>query len=429
MRRLMFVLWSGSMLSGCLADDEGVADDDDMDFRGHNQTIKNNKNFSNPFGASATFSDAGRVDLSTAFTQDFGTNGRTCITCHTEKEGWTISPSFVQARFDCTYGLDPLFRPVDGANSPLADVSTLSARRSAYSLLLSRAVIRVGIGVPENAEFELIEVDDPYDYASAAELSLFRRPLPSANLSFVPVVMWDGRVTGDSLLDALSEQANGATLGHAEALAALTGPQRDEIVDFEFGLSHAQSKVHGAGKLDSGGARGGPELLSEMERVNGPFDLFDAWAHPAGHSGGSKRHAIFRGQVLFNEATNANGGTCRGCHNVSNVGTNFNGTFFNVQISSPERRDATVPLYTFRNLATGEIRSTTDPGRALITGRWGDMDRFKVPSMRGLAARAPYFHDGSVATLLDVIRHYEQVQGFDFTPSQESDLVAFMSAL
>lgn len=425
------------MISGCLTESASGHDDESAGTEFRTSTIKNNKGFENPSGAAATFSDAGIVDLDTSFTEDLGTNGRTCITCHTEKEGWTIVPSFVQSRFTATSGLDPLFRPVDGANSPLMDVSTLAARQQAYSLLLSRGVIRVGIGIPPNAQFELIEVDDPYNYASAAELSLFRRPLPSANLAFVPSVMWDGRVTGATLLDALSDQANGATLGHAEALVPLTAEQREEIVDFEFGLTHAQLRSTAAGKLTSRGAQGGPEFLADLERTSGPFTLFDAWAtlevdpqeSPAEQQITLYRMAVVRGQALFNTAPRANGGTCSGCHSVANVGTNFNGTFFDVGVSAPERRSPSVPLYTLRNIATGEERSTTDPGRALITGQWGDVDRFKAPSLRGLAARAPYFHDGSAATLLDVVHFYESALGFDFTTSEENDLVAFMSVL
>ena len=53
-----------------------------------------------------------------------------------------------------------------------------------------------------------------------------------------------------------------------------------------------------------------------------------------------------------------------------------------------------MPLYTFRNKTTGEIVKTTDPGRALI-GKWRHMSTFKGPVLRGLAARAPYFHNES----------------------------------
>src|SRR5262249_32948976 len=110
------------------------------------------------------------------FFQNLGTNGRNCSTCHRAEEGWTITPAGVQARFNQTRGTDPIFRTNDGSNSPNADVSTLKARRAAYSMLLSKGLIRVGIGIPNDAEFELIAVDDPYGFASATELSLFRWP-------------------------------------------------------------------------------------------------------------------------------------------------------------------------------------------------------------------------------------------------------------
>jgi len=51
----------------------------------------------------------------------------------------------------------------------------------------------------------------------------------------------------------------------------------------------------------------------------------------------------------------------------------------------------------------GTIIQTTDPGRALITGKWADIGKFKGPILRGLSARAPFFHNGSAATLQDVV--------------------------
>jgi cytochrome c peroxidase len=57
------------------------------------------------------------------------------------------------------------------------------------------------------------------------------------------------------------------------------------------------------------------------------------------------------------------------------------------------------------------------------------MDRFKTPSLRGISARAPYFHNGMAATLTDVVQHYELALAFDFTPAEEADLVAFLEAL
>ena len=88
-----------------------------------------------------------------------------------------------------------------------------------------------------------------------------------------------------------------------------------------------------------------------------------------------------------------------------------------------------MPLYTLRNRTTLVERQTTDPGRALRTGRWADVERFKTPSLRGLAARAPYFHNGIAATLRDVVIHYEQALGFVFTAEERDALVAFLEAL
>ena len=88
-----------------------------------------------------------------------------------------------------------------------------------------------------------------------------------------------------------------------------------------------------------------------------------------------------------------------------------------------------MPLYTLKSKATGEIRQTTDPGRAARTGQWVDIDRFKTPSLRGVSARAPYFHNGVAKTLRDVVRHYEVALGFTYTDQERADLVAFLEAL
>lgn len=88
-----------------------------------------------------------------------------------------------------------------------------------------------------------------------------------------------------------------------------------------------------------------------------------------------------------------------------------------------------MPLYTVRNKTTLDVRETTDPGRALRSGRWSDMDRFKTPSLRGAVARPPYFHNGIAATLEDVVTHYEVALGFVYSAQEKEDLVAFLTAL
>jgi cytochrome c peroxidase len=298
-------------------------------------------------------------------------------------------------------------------------------------MLTSRGVIRVGRPIPANAEFELVAVNDPYGFASAAELSLFRRPLASSNLRFSSTVMWDSRETQPDFRLALSNQANNATLGHAQALAPLTQAVRTSIVDFETALFTAQLVDSQVGRLDAAGARGGPQALSTQATVAGAFDLFNAWATVAGNDPvNSGRRAIARGQALFNNPNAGVGGlACGTCHNVANVGTHSASVLFDIGVSAGVRRTPDMPLYTLRHKATGETRETTDPGQALTTGRWVDVDHFKTPNLRGLSARAPYFHNGSARTLGDVVEFYKAVFGFAFSPSETADLVAFLRSL
>ena len=94
--------------------------------------------FANPTGLAATFNTAGPLDRNNPFFQSLGTNGRSCGTCHQASDGWTVIPPHIQARFEATDGTDPIFRLNDGSNSPNADVSTVAARKAAYSMLLTK---------------------------------------------------------------------------------------------------------------------------------------------------------------------------------------------------------------------------------------------------------------------------------------------------
>ena len=227
--------------------------------------IPNNLPFQNPTGIATTISTNGAIDLTNEFFQDLGTNGRRCVTCHQPSEGWTVTPEGLQKRFEDTGGTDPIFRTNDGSNSPHDDVSTVQARRKAYSMLLTKGLIRVGLPIPNNAEFDLAAIDDPYQFASAAELSMFRRPLPSTNLKFLSTLMWDGRETvpGRSIHFDLSNQANNAIQGHAQGAHPLTDIQRQHIVDFETALYTTQVFDNGAGPPFAPRAVSGPAPLSK----------------------------------------------------------------------------------------------------------------------------------------------------------------------
>jgi hypothetical protein len=362
-----------------------------------------------------------------------------------------------------------------------------------------------------------VAVDDPYHFASAAELSLFRRPLPTTNLKFDSTVMWDGRevVPGATVASELATQASDATTGHAQG-KPLSQAQRESIVAFETALATAQISDREAGSLRDDGAKGGPaEILAQPFYIGindnfgdsktgaafSPvvFNLFDAWTHLEGrdhdhdhghgrghdhrygndrndghdrghghdghdgdddhdgddryghgHDGDDRneaREAIARGQALFNSKpiaiTGVSGindeaafgkpaklmGTCGSCHNTPNGGNHSVVAPLNIGLTDASRRTKDMPLYTLRNKTTGETVQVTDPGRAMIDGKWSHIGRFKGPMLRDLAPRAPYFHNGFAADLDAVVDFYDTRFNIGFTKQEKSDLVAFLRSL
>jgi hypothetical protein len=422
------------------------------------------KEYPNLTGKSQSFSTNGALDTRNPFFQSLGSNGRSCLTCHQPDQGWSVRPQKIRERFDATGGRDPIFRTNDGSVSPLADVSTVKARRQAFKMLLTKGLIRIGLGIPTNADFELAAVDDPYGYASSNELSLFRRPLPSTNLRFLTTVMWDGRESAPNadLQADLIQQALDATQGHAQLVGSLSQSQLNDIVNFEMALTTAQVSDKRAGKLDAAGARGGPILLERepfFVGINDPLGgnpagaefnpaavtLFDAWTNKVGFEAHeTARAAVARGEKLFNtrvfSVTNVGGlndrlnmpviqGTCTLCHDSPNVGNHSVALALNIGLTDASRRTPDMPLYTLRNKITGEIQETTDPGRALITGQWSDIGKTKGPILRALAARAPYFHNGSAVTLSEVVNFYDTRFNIHFTKQEKVDLIAFLRSL
>ena len=313
--------------------------------------------------------------------------------------------------------------------------------------------------VPLNAEFIVDDVGDPYDCGGPLwNVSMYRRPLPTANLGFLSAVMWDGREsqTGRTILQDLMQQANDATLGHAQASDRLTLNEQEQIVRFESAIFAAQMRDRLAGPLTGQGAGGGPLVLATQPffiGINDPvglnpagvpfnrnvFTIFDPWESlnpDSGDTATQARLAIARGERIFNNKpitisgvkglnnqTFESGitvgdplvGTCTTCHDSPNAGNHSVKAPLDIGVADPANASY-LPVYTLRNVATGETVRTTDPGRAMITGKWADVARFKGPVLRALAARAPYFHNGSAATLEEVIAFYERRFLIGFTP-------------
>jgi cytochrome c peroxidase len=196
-----------------------------------------------PGGAIASFQPNGpTITANNAFFQSLGTNNRTCFTCHQPQNGWALSARDAQERFSADPD-EPLFRLVDGATCPSDDVSTPEKKRAAYRLLLDKGLIRVGLMMPSDGlEFRILSVNDPYGCntnpitgltgPTTGTVSVYRRPLPAANLGFLSTIMWDGREP------SLFSQVVDATRIHAEGTVTPSAEQQQQIVSFE-GCTHA----------------------------------------------------------------------------------------------------------------------------------------------------------------------------------------------
>lgn len=462
-------------------------------------------------GLMGAYNSTGPTNTSNPFFQSLGTNGRSCATCHVAADAFGLSAAHVQQVFAATSGSDPLFSEVDGANCPGLPRNDPAS----HSMLINYGLLRIALQVPANAQFTIRAVHDPYGCAIVTDpvsgqqtVSVYRRPLPATNLTFLSAVMDDGRETvapldnpatySANLETDLRHQALDATLGHAQASVTPTDAQLAAIVRFEAGTYSAQALDRSAGLLESEGANGGPVKLSEQSYYPGVndvlgqdpkgaafnpnvFTLFASWGSAGSEARDSMadaRKAIAAGEVIFNThpltISNVPGlndnpavaaalgaslpvpafqGTCSTCHDAPNVGDHSTAVPLDVGTShdSAEEEDPLVanalsqvsspdmPVYEIsgcpnpfpnpQDPGAPYVVYTSDPGRALITGQCKDLNRIKGPVLRGLAARAPYFHNGAARNLTEVVNFYNQRFQMNLTEEEKSDLVAFLNSL
>jgi cytochrome c peroxidase len=408
----------------------------------------------NKAGVAESFHTSGTIDRTNPFFQVFGTNGRACGTCHDARAAWTMTPSLARELFEESKGLAPLFRRVDETVRPDSDISTREAREDAFALLLKKGLTRFARTIKPTAEFEVVAVDDPYGWSTPAAFSNFRRIISSANAAHQSSVTWTGGPA--DVRTNLAALMVGGTKFHGETTVTISAADAAAGADFLMGLSFAQSIDNRAGRLDVAGATGGPANLSAEPFYlginalggdsrtgaafnNQSFDIYEVWETAKDKA----RQRIGRGESAFYTVdvpiTGVPGindtlgqtvvhGHCTTCHNTPNIGSHSEFRMIDLGLTGPERRSDDVPLVTLRNKTTGETRQTTDVGRALTTGLWADVGKFKVPTLRGVGARAPYFHDGSADSLEDVLDFYEGRFGVDFQ-GQKEDIIAFLQAL
>jgi cytochrome c peroxidase len=237
------------------------------------------------------------------------------------------------------------------------------------------------------------------------------------------------------------------------------------MVAFENGIFSAQERL---GPVQvSAGADGGAKFLSAQSPSTTvaaqlpviTFTEFDAYGTTAASTAAvdELRASIARGQAIFNtraftvnDASGFNGvglpdsfqSSCSGCHAQVHGGeSSFPaaqigiGTGGDVPQLGGNSLDPSLPIFKITCVSAvssayhGITTTTNDPGLALITGKCADVGKYTTASLRGLASRAPYFHDGSAATLLAVVNFYNTRFNIQLSAQDKQDLVNFLNAL
>jgi cytochrome c peroxidase len=222
------------------------------------------------------------------------------------------------------------------------------------------------------------------------------RASPSlVNAAYNTIFMWDGRKK------SLEDQA--------------MGPHR-HLNQAEYTAASARiAKLEGYRRMFTAAYPGEPISQETISRALAAFERtlvsrdspFDRWLAGDAHALTPEQ---YRGFKVFVDSSKGN---CAACHNGPNFTDNG---FHNIGV-----RGEDPGRYPFRKLAAMK-------------------GAFKTPTLRDIELTAPYFHDGSAATLKDVVEHYVRggddrsnvspdVRRLDLTPQEKDDLVAFLRAL
>lgn len=466
---------------------------------GDRRTVPAEMAFANELGTVTTLNAAGPVSAAGhAFFAPLGINGRACVTCHQPSDGMSLSVATIRQRWKDTGGRDPLFAMVDGANCP----NLPPQLESSHSLLLERGLIRVARNWPPRddagrkiePEFDIEVVRDPtgcnldatYGLRSRQPMvSVFRRPRPATNTRYLIAAgfafdpksglplrrdavtgeLISGNLMADARAGTLQAQALDALRSHMEFQGTPSAAQLQQIIDFESGLSTAQSHDRWGAPLTAQGAHGGPQFLREartglVQSTPSPsWSEFLPWQKLAPTASGEDpaqrafRESVARGAVLFSQrnflvsesmgVNNMGFGSpvrnpCAFCHNMEHTGMDVAPGQVDLGTTNLPHADPSPELPLFKltcrpgrtaHAYLGRVVYTQDPGYALTTGRCADIGKITIQSMRGLAARAPYFSNGSARTLRDIVDFYERRYHIGMTEQEKQDLVNLMSVL
>ncbi len=294
---------------------------------------------------------------------------------------------------------------------------------------------------------------------------------PDTGLPTSMNMMADARAT------TLRLQAQDAARAHLELPSGLAAADLDRILAFEEQVYAAQAFDAAAGDLTARAGPGfGPENLAAApagvlgnNTTRFVFPLDAAWLErppgaegPGADAAHEARASIARGHDVFMFRTffirdsmhlnsvglgNPVKRTCSTCHGMHMTGMDVANGWMDIGTTNlPWAREAPLnpwtsekpqlPLFKVTCNADvaphpflGRVIYTQDPGRALVSGKCNDVGAIVMQQFRGLAARAPYFSNGSAATLRELVDFYDRRYAIGYSEQEKRDLVAFLSAL
>jgi hypothetical protein len=348
-------------------------------------------------------------------------------------------------------------------------------------------------GAPKTIEFKIEVVRDPTGCNTSPEyglnsanptISVYRRTRPAVNLKYVmsggrPIILKTGMLadldpdTGnpsamnlmsDAREPSLKTQALSAIIGHEQASKTPTRQQLEKIVEFESQVYAAQLTHIWGGALEIPGGPGtlGPVAMRDRKagvlgdnEADPVFGRFDAWRKGSDFY----RASIARGADLFmnrqfwlRDTAHINSiglgnpvkRTCATCHNAQMTGQDLSAGWVDVGTTnfptwtepSTWAESSELPVFKITCSAKadphpylGRVIYTTDPGRALISGRCVDVGSIVMQQLRGLSARPPYFVNGSAKTLREVVDFYDRRFDMKLSDGEKDDLVNFLAVL
>jgi len=427
------------------------------------------------------------------FFTPLGENGRACITCHQPADGMSLSARTAQEVWEKLGPSDPLFAAGDGSNCPSLPQHERASHSLLLDRGLFRIarpwppLDRDGRPIEPELDIELVSdptgcnADPAFGLSSAKPaISVFRRPRPVANLKFATSMGFSfdpkdglpleidresglptsGNLLADDRERTLLGQARDALQSHTDHHGTLPSAELQRIITFESQIYTAVSEHVRAGALDEGGASGGPDALSrapagklQSTKSNPIWGEFSAWNAADSDPQGEFRRSVARGAAIFTGRQflvsdsagitdvgfgNPVRNSCAFCHNMLHAGMDVAPGQVDLGTTNLPHANPLPELPLFRLTCRpgarahphlGRVVLTHDPGYALTTGKCIDIGKITAQSLRGIAARPPYFVNGSAATLADVIAFYDKRYEMKLSDEEKLDLQHLLEVL